>query len=323
MKALVIGATGYVGSSVCRILRQRQLTVHGLARSDVNAAQLRQAGVIPELGNLGDLAGLCDLARDFDILVFAAQIPFENEGPVLDALLKSYGGSSRTVIVTSGTGVLSIPNRNGDWDENSFAEDDPFPFTPTYNRAIRLKYENQVREASGGGLRTMVIRPPLIYGNGGSNQIPNMIESARRTGKVCYLGQGLNLYSNVHVDDLAEVYGLAIEKGVAGALYHAVAGEANFRTLAEAIAATARCETQSLTYPEACQLWGGLWVDLALATNSRSKAPRTRAELGWAPRQADVVTDIRSGSYRPLLAGGAAALKPFVWGGHSADSANS
>jgi nucleoside-diphosphate-sugar epimerase len=213
--------------------------------------------------------------------------------------------------------VVSIEAGDGQWNENAFAEDDPFPFPARHNRAVRIKTEDFVRGAAAGGLHTTVIRPPLIYGHGGSIQIPQLFESARKTGAACYLGQGMNLYSNVHVDDLAEVYCLAIEKGRPGALYHAVSGEANFRMLAEAVASVSGCGTRSLNYAEACDLWGNVWVDLALAVNSRIRAPRTRAELGWVPQHLDVVEDIRSGSYREAYqASTAGGPRTFEWKSH-------
>jgi nucleoside-diphosphate-sugar epimerase len=125
-----------------------------------------------------------------------------------------------------------------------------------------------------------------------------MFQSAEQTGTVCYLGYGLNLYSNVHVDDAAEVFVLARERGASGALYHAVAGEADFRSIAEAVAAVVGCEARSVTYEEACTIWHPRTVDAGFAVNSRSVPRRTRTELGWEPRDLDLLGDIRTGSYR-------------------------
>jgi nucleoside-diphosphate-sugar epimerase len=247
----------------------------------------------------------------------AAMIPFDQEAPFMTRLLSAFAGQAKHILFTSGTAVLSLESKDGAWNQNTFADDDPFPFPPRANREVRIQTEDLVRQASDGKLRTYVIRPPLIFGRGGSIQIPQIFESARRTGKACYLGRGLNLYSAVHVDDLAEVYALAVERGTPGALYHAVAGEANFRSIAEAVAKVASCETQSLTYEEACDLWGAFWVDIALAVNSRSIARRTATELGWTPENVDVIEDIRSGSYRESYeAAKNTGLKAFSWQSH-------
>lgn len=317
MKILIIGATGYVGSAVARAFAARGANVYGLARSDGNRLALVDAGVVPVVGSLDDLPALTHLVGSFDTVVMAAMVPFEAEAPIMQALIDGCRDGEKQLLFTSGTGVLSIEARDGAWNQNCFVEDDPFPFPARPNRAVRIETERLVREASGGGLRTFVIRPPLIYGHGGSIQIPQIFESARKMGAACYLGHGLNLYSAVHVDDLAEAYCLAAEKGTPGALYHTVSGEANFRTIAEAVATVVGCGTRSLDYEAACTLWGEFWVDIALAVNSRSIARRTVDELGWVPRHLDVIEDIRSGSYaKRYREGGGDGAREFVWASH-------
>jgi nucleoside-diphosphate-sugar epimerase len=316
MKVFVIGATGYVGSAIARAFKARNYEVAGLARNEAAAAALSRAEVEPVLGSI-DEEGFCARLAENDVIVMAAMIPFEQEGPLMSRLFAAFGGQDKRIIFTSGTGVLSIEAKDGAWNQNTFAEDDPFPFPSRYNRKIRIQTEDLVRQASDGALKTYVIRPPLIFGRGSSIQIPQIFESARRTGKACYLGRGLNLYSAVHVDDLAEAYCLAVERGTPGALYHTVAGEVNFRSIAEAVATVVGCQTQSLSYDDACELWGAFWVDIALAVNSRSIARRTVAELGWTPKHVDVIEDIRSGSYRQRYEsqkkGG---IQAFSWRSH-------
>jgi nucleoside-diphosphate-sugar epimerase len=52
----------------------------------------------------------------------------------------------------------------------------------------------------------------------------------------CYVGQGLNTYSHVHIDDVTRLFTLALQKGRPGGLYHAVAGEVPKRWIAERVA---------------------------------------------------------------------------------------
>lgn len=183
--------------------------------------------------------------------------------------------------------MLSIESLDGRWSQYTFAEDELFPFPARQNRAVRIQTEELIRHALGGDLSSYVVRPPLTYENGGSIQIPQIFESARSTDSACYLGYGLNLYSAVHVEDLAKIYCLAIERGTPGALYHPVSGEADFPTIAEAVATVVGCDTKSLDYEAACALCGPFWVDIALAVNSRAIAKRTVADLGWEPRHID------------------------------------
>jgi nucleoside-diphosphate-sugar epimerase len=305
LEVLVIGATGYVGAAVARAFQGRGWATHGLSRDGRNEAALTAAGVRPVPGDLQDLPALGRIAGRFDVVAMCASIAFEDEPGVMRALIEAAarrGGGH--VIFTSGTGVLSLESRDGAWDEQAFAEDDPFPFPARPVRTVRLPTEDLVRAAGDRGVRTSVVRPPLIWGNGGSTVISLMFQAALRTGVSAYLGQGLNVFSNVHVDDVAEVYALAVERGRPGGLYHCVAGEAGYRAIAEAVAAVVGCDTRSIGYEAACALWGTPMVEMAFAVNSRSVAPRTRETLGWVPRRLDLIADVRSGSYRQAFEAG-------------------
>ncbi len=278
---MVFGATGYVGSHVARHLRDVGYTVSGLARGHEAAETLAAAGIVPKLGDLNDISSSVGLLEEAEIIVFCPQLQLQPEHEVVRALLESLAGSGKTFIFTSGTGVLA-QRTDGAWSEDSFAEDDPF--VPSKYVGFRCETERMVRDAAEHGVRSMVIRPPLIWGNGTNNVIAAIYESARKTGAVCYMGAGLNLYSNVHVDDLAEIYRLAIEKGVSGALYHAVSGEENYRSMAERAAREMGVATRSINFGEAKTLWGDFLALIAFAMCSRSRSPRSRLELGWQPK---------------------------------------
>jgi nucleoside-diphosphate-sugar epimerase len=267
-----------------------------LVRDLEKARQLEGAGLKPVLGDAGDPARLAELVVDADAVIFATTVPFDQETAAMEPVLDLLAGSGKTFIFTSGTAVLSIDTPDGAWREESFAEDDPW--TPVERMKVRIETERLVRSASAKGVRAMVIRPPLIWGHGGSKQVPAIFDSVRETGAACYIGQGLNCYSNVHVDDLAWLYELALEHGVAGALYHAVAGEASFRSLAEAVGQVTDCPTRSVDMEEARRIWGARNAPMYFGVSSRSRSPRARSELGWSPRHLDLVEDIRSGSYR-------------------------
>ena len=57
----------------------------------------------------------------------------------------------------------------------------------------------------------------MIYGTGrglqpGSDQIPKLIGLSKQVNAGAYFGKGLNRYSNVHIDDLVDLYLLVMEK---------------------------------------------------------------------------------------------------------------
>lgn len=297
MKVLVIGATGYVGSAIARNFNAHGHQTHGLARNAKNVAHLEAVGVVPVEGDLNELTQLAEVSKQFDTIVLAGLGNRVDEREAVSVLIESCRLSHRRFIYSSGTGVLGIESHDGRWSDYAFEEDDPFPFAGGMTRAWRLPTEEMVRQAGREGVHAMVLRPPLIYGLGGSTQVPAIFDSALKTGSACYIGYGLNLYSHVHVDDLAEAYRLAAEKGVPGALYHTVSGEVNFRSIAEAVGAVLGCEARSVTFTEACEIWGEQLAANGLAVNSRSVPRRTRDELAWEPQHLDLIEDIRNGSY--------------------------
>ncbi len=305
-RAFVLGATGYLGRQVVAVLQDEGFDVAALSRRPDSAAELAAMGVRPVAGSIDDLGPYEAELRSADAVVVVGRMPYEREEPLVADLERvlgvASGASPPTLLFTSGTGVLGVPAPEGQWDQRSFAEDDDF--TPPPWLQLRVRTEHRVRRLADRGIRSMVIRPPLIWGLGGSLQVPAVFRSVRTTGHACYVGSGLAVYSNVHVVDLARLYGLALRRGSPGAVYHAVAGELDFRGIAEAVATVTGTTTRSLTADEASQVWGPAVARTGLSTNSRSRAVVSRAELGWAPVHLDLRADILTGSYRRAHAAG-------------------
>jgi len=313
MKVLVCGATGYLGKHIARELVACGHQVSATARSDAAADKIRAMGLTALPGDLTDIPSVLPHLAGVDAVVSIAQVMLEEEYAAAKAMLEQLEGSGKTFVFTSGTGLIS-ERTDGNWSENTFAEDDPF--VPSKYIGKRFETENMVRDFANRGLRAMVIRPPLMWGNGECGPIQHFYISAAKTGSVCYLGAGLNMYSQVHVEDLARVYALALEKGVGGALYHAVSGEQNWRTLAEAIARHLGVPARSVSFEEASEIWDKFTALIGFSTSSRSRSPRTRRELGWVPHpdKLDIMTDILNPAFAERMNDGfhsaAAARKP-------------
>jgi len=300
MRVLVLGATGYLGSHIVRHLASCGHSVSGVSRSPGRDDVIEQAGGNALRGDLSDVTGVIELMRGHDATVYAAQLMLQDEFDTVGALLGGVAGRAHAFVFTSGTGLLS-QRTDGAWSEDSFAEDEAF--VPSKYIGFRLVTETMVRQTgASGAVRAMVVRPPMIWGNGGCGHLRMFYSDAFRSGDVGYLGAGLNLYSNVHVEDLADVYHRALDRGVAGALYHAVAGEMNNRSLAQAIAADLGMTARSVDFEEGVRRWGKFETLIGMATCSRSRSPRTRRELGWSPRHLDLMSDIGHPAYHALKA---------------------
>jgi nucleoside-diphosphate-sugar epimerase len=299
MKIFCTGASGYIGGSVAKYLVATGHQVRGLVRSQEKADSVRAIGITPVVGTLDDTAILAQAAQAADVVVNAASA--DHRGAV-DVLLGALAGSGKPFIHTSGSSIIGT-RAKGERSDAVF--DEGTPFTPTPARAARVALNEHILSFRAKGCRPVIICPSLIYGLGlgiepHSTQIPLLIDIAKKRGNAAHAGPGENIWSNVHVDDLATLYALAIEKAPAGAFYFAENGENSMR---EACLAINRMlgfagPPSSMTMQEAASAWGEGTAEDTMASNSRVRAKRARRELGWQPQARGLIAEIEQGCYR-------------------------
>jgi nucleoside-diphosphate-sugar epimerase len=290
MNIFITGAGGYIGGSVAMALIASGHRVSGLARSNANAERLAKGGIDPVLGTLDDVDVLTRAARAADGVINAASA--DHAGAVR-ALIAGLAGSGKPLLHTSGSSVIGDDARGNRRSESIFDEDTPMVVNPS--KQARRELDLTVLAAAHGGIRSAVICPCLIYGvghglNPNSVQIPFLVANAREKGVVQIVGQGLNVWSNVHIDDVADLYVRVLLNGSAGAFYFAENGEASFADVGAAIAKRLGLAGIEALPPElAAQRWGESKAYFTLGSNSRVRAKRARRELGWAPRHPSVI----------------------------------
>jgi nucleoside-diphosphate-sugar epimerase len=290
MNILVFGASGYIGKRATSRLIAEGHKVTGFVRNEDAARQVKQLGASPVIRQLDQDGAIEKLLEKHDAVLWLAQLHLLDEKRLIGDYLKVLRGTGKTFIFTGGASVLSEATA-GEWSDKSFAETDSF--IPRAPLAIRAETEYMVRTAAQFGVRSIVVRPPLVFGHGGCKVISDIYHSARVTGAVCYVGRGLNVYSSVHVDDLAELFVLALSRGQVGGLYHCVRGEASFRAMAQAVAGRLGVGTRSVSVEEAQTIWDKFSGATVFASCSRLRAPIARAELGWqaSPARADILEE--------------------------------
>jgi len=300
MKIFVTGATGYIGGSIATRLLAEGYEVLGLARSDAAAESLRQRGITPVAGTLNDYGLLKQVARTVDGVVNAAQA--DNPFVVLP-FLEEFRGNGKVFIQTSGSSVVSTYDK-GEFVDRVFTEDTPF--TPMPEKATRVAIDEQVLRAALDGIRSVVIRPSLIYGRGigvnsSSVQIPKLIEQAKKTGVARHIGRGLNVWSHVHITDVVDLYLLALQRAPAGSLFYVENGEASMKTAVEAISRMLGLGGSTAEWPieEAVEFLGP-GAHLTFGSNSRVKADKARKVLGWEPKGPSLLHEIEHGTYKEI-----------------------
>jgi nucleoside-diphosphate-sugar epimerase len=134
-------------------------------------------------------------------------------------------------------------------------------------------------------------------GNGDSYDIPKLIELARKQGIAPHLGSGGTLQGYVHIDELADLFRLAVERAPKSAVLHGVVDEVSQRDLAAAISRMigAGNRTANLTLE---QMFGSAGsVGISFAVNKRLSTDKTRHLTGWSPTRTDILLDVEFGSY--------------------------
>lgn len=285
MNIFMTGATGYIGGTIARRLLDDGQEVRGLVRDAEKGRKLAAFGVEPAIGSLDDAAILKAEARRADAVINTANS--DHRGAV-DALLEGLAGSDKPFIHTSGSSIVADDARGDFASERIYDEDTPID--PVPGKQARVAIDRAIRDASRRGVRSIVVCPTMIYGNGlglarDSAQIPGLARRAKASGVVRHVGRGLNIWSNVHVEDVADLYRLALAKAPAGAFYFAENGEASYREICAAIARRLNLgEPQVWPFEEAATELGENSAAYTFGSNSRVRARRARSELGWQPK---------------------------------------
>lgn len=289
MDLFLTGASGYIGGSVARALLADGHRVRGLTRSTADAQRLAAQGIEPVPGTLDDADLLMREARRSDGVLHTASADHPQSAHALVAGLE---GSDKPLIHTSGASVVGDDARGQASSGPVFDEDTPLAVDP--RKQARRDIDLHVLAAATRGVRSAVICPSLVYGIGrggkrDSVQIPFMVANALAQGQVETVGPGLNVWSNVHLDDLVALYLLVLDRAPAGSFYFAENGEASFRDLGAAIATRLGLPGAVALEPAvAAERWGVPRAYFSLGSNSRVQAVRARRELGWAPRHRSV-----------------------------------
>jgi nucleoside-diphosphate-sugar epimerase len=288
MRVFVGGASGFIGSAVARSLKRRGHQVLGSARNGATAEKLREVGVEPVRADLSDAESFGRAARSADAVIQTASTSDANssnyEPRVASAVLAAIAGTQKTFIVTSGCWVY------GSTGDTPVTEETPVrPFSMVTWRPAMEQAVLHAEKARG-----IVVRPGWVYGRGGGT--PGVwVASAKSQRKVSVPGDGKSRWSVVHVDDLAELYALLLEKAPAGTLYNATSGEViTTGDIGRAIARRHGAELVLWPLEDARKAMGP-YAD-ALALDQIIRSPAALA-LGWKPGAPTLAEDLATGSY--------------------------
>lgn len=295
MRVFVTGATGFVGSFVVSELISAGHDVAGLSRSDAGAEALVRAGAKVFHGDVNDLERLRDAAGAADGIIHTAfnhaasdlKQQSENDRKVIATLGAALAGTGRPLIITSGTGLVHSATGQPARETDHHATSAVFP---------RAASEEAADALIDQGGNVMVMRLPQVHDTRRQGRIRWHIQIAREQGRVAYVGEGRNRVPAAHVSDVAWLFRRALERGEAGARYHAVAEEGvTLREIAEAIGAGLRLPVESIAPEEAPDYYG--WLAQLAQLDLPASGALTRRQLDWVPTGPGLLTDLRETDY--------------------------
>jgi nucleoside-diphosphate-sugar epimerase len=276
MHIFLTGGTGYIGSAVLDALARAGHRVDALVRNRERAARVQARGATAVIGDLSEPATYAEAAAAADGVIHTA---FEYsargadvDATVVDTLVRPVNGRSRVVIYTSGIWVLGTQPAPA--DETAAVKPSPLV-------AWRPAQEARVLAAAAPGLRTVVVRPGIVYG-GARGIVCDLLKDAAN-GLVRVIGPGTNHWPLVYDRDLGELYLRIATNDSASGVFHANdEGDERVNDIVQAIAAhvPVKPSVRHMPLPEAVKKLGP--VAEALALDQVVRSPRARA-LGWQP----------------------------------------
>lgn len=325
-KVFITGVTGYIGGDILYALNKAHpdWEYSALIRSEEKAkpVQAKYPNVKPVIGGLDDSNIIKEAAAKADIVIHTADAS-DHEGAaraIAAGIAEGHSASKPGFwLHTSGTGILTFADqrsgRLGEPDDKVFNDWTAVEeLTNLPDDAFHRDIDKIVLEASSPSVRTAVICPPTIYGegrgpvSGRSRQAYALAKMILTQGTTPIIGGGKAVWNQVHVHDLSDAYVLLAEAAAAGNLsdelwnargyFLAENGEFVWGDYSRQMAKKAHelgflkevPKEQALSKDEALEFGGFEAVSWGL--NSRGKAERLAKTLGWKPHRPSIEDEI-------------------------------
>ena len=230
-RALVTGGGGFLGGAIVRLLIERGDDVSSYCRKFY--PELESMGVTQMQGDVGDKEGVSKACEGIDLVFHVAGKPgvwgkyadyystnVTGTQNIIEACRKQ--AVSLLVHTSSPSVVFDGSNMEG------VNESVPYPDKHlTHYQKTKAEAERCVVDAAAAGLKTIILRPHLIWGPGDNHLVPRIIARAKTLMRV---GNGSNLVDATYIDNAAHAHVLAAETlaatdRVSGKIYFISQGE--------------------------------------------------------------------------------------------------
>ncbi|KAI5298801.1 hypothetical protein KEM56_003767 [Ascosphaera pollenicola] len=293
-RIFITGGSGFIGSAVIDKAIAEGYQVYALSRTSASDSKLSARGAVPVRGDLTSYDVLRDQSAQADIVLHLAHGFMGDYNEIIridhaavDAMAAGLEWSNKPLVSTSGT--LIVEATGGLTTEESALAKQPIN--------DRIKCERHTLALSSKGIRVSVIRlAPFVYGRGASG-VRLFMDQFSQAGVVTCVNDGDNRTTTVHVDDAASLYLLAAEKAKAGDVFNGSCDNfVTLREMLEAIGSVLNIPLEFVSLDDATDKLGRFFAYFLSAENQATGA-KARSQLSWEPRGADIIADIKTGSY--------------------------
>ncbi|MGB1581797.1 MAG: NAD-dependent epimerase/dehydratase family protein [Nevskiales bacterium] len=229
-RIFITGGSGFVGRNLIRALVQRGDEVIALGRSPKARLIVEELGALAAHGELDDVDALREGMQGCESVIHAAALAAE-WGPKNDFERFNVRGTQHILQAAQAAGVKSLVHISTEavmadgGPMTNLDESQPLPRKPLPRYAdSKGRAEVAVRQANSDTLRTVVLRPRMIWGKDDSTLLPAFAEAVEQ-GRFMWIAGGDYLCSTTHVDNVVEAVLLALEKGRGAEVYYISDGE--------------------------------------------------------------------------------------------------
>ena len=215
-KAIVFGASGYLGNAVGVALSRAGFQTFGLIRNKEKATRLSIEEITPIIGTFTDRKQWLKTVDSvqFDVIVNCTDVTESADNNVRDCLDTIYelvgnckGKKKPLLIFTTGCLMYGDAGRVGESGFRGCSED--CPYNPHEGAKFRIPVVDELFKRDD--LLTCVMLPSYIYGRSGS-YYGYIFQEAKSSNVLKYAGCPTSVRHGVHVDDVANAYVLAANK---------------------------------------------------------------------------------------------------------------
>ncbi len=281
MRALVTGASGFLGGVVCAELSERGHDVHALCRRPGS----EPSGTTAVAGDVTDAerltAAVSEVAPEC-VFHLAAEIASQRDAAKIRAV--NVDGTRVLISACEAAGVRRLVFAStvvtGDARGLVLTEESELPVETEYGRS-KQEGERMLRSSS---LEDVIIRPSHVYGPGGW-YVEEIVNRIRAPGRFAVVGSGRNWWDVVRVEDVASACVDAAERAPAGSTYHVADDEPIHYYDFVALTAEALGKGPPRRIPAwLARLAAGADPVRAATRSAKSSNALIKAELGWEPR---------------------------------------